>query len=121
MGLGLSDQSNHLIREKLLDAKVIYDTREKQMEKAQKLLLTKLNTSDYNGNAAVIMTPEQQRAMWTNFKSEGRFASQSRQDNSQVKALNNIKKVQSFQKMSQQPRTIGHGDLSPSTLTEYQS
>ena len=37
--------------------------REKQIEKAQKMLLTKLRSNDYL-EQQVIMTPEQQRVSW---------------------------------------------------------
>jgi len=85
--------------------------REKQIEKAQKLLLTKLTSTDYNNQnntTSVLMTPEQQRAIWTNIKTEARFSHQhSRQADHSGKALAaNIKKVNSFQKMSHQNPNI---------------
>mgnify|MGYP000415697795 CR=1 FL=1 len=105
--------------------------REKQIEKAQKLLLTKLGSTDYNNHQYhSLMTPEQQmRQVWTNPKTETRLQNNNRTE--LAKGLNsaNIKKVQSFQKVHPQvatgipthPQRTLAGDLSPTTLTEYQS
>jgi len=65
--------------------------REKQIEKAQKLLLTKLRSNDYLAQQ-VVMTPEHQRVSWQS-DSEKRVT-----EHGKMKLLSNInmKKVQSF-------------------------